>query len=57
VRGDLEIEPGHARHLPTPGEQTHFAYVEIAQYLCADAVSAQIHFSVGGYLLTDGTLA
>ena len=57
MRGDLEIESGHARHFASPCEQAHFPYVQVAQNLRADAVVAQIHFGVGGYLLTDRTLA
>ncbi len=56
MRGDLEIESGHARHLAAPGEQAHLAYVQIAQNLCTDAVVAQIHFGVGGRLLADRAL-
>src|SRR5215831_21119225 len=42
VAGDLELPPGHARHLARRGHEPHFADLQIAQDLRADAVGEQL---------------
>src|SRR5437899_1097272 len=43
VARDLQLPPGHARHLARRGHEAHLADPEIAQDLSADSVREEIH--------------